>query len=49
MSGSIWEKSFLDAVGEMTELYNLFAVTVLTLEMLPTLYLAMFYLDSTSV
>lgn len=49
MSGSIWEKFFLDAVGEMTESYNLLAVTVLALGMLPTLYLALFYLDSTSV
>lgn len=43
------KKSFLGAVGERTELYNLFAVTVLALEMLPNLYLALFYLDSTSV
>lgn len=49
MGGFIWKKSFLGAVGEMTELYNPFAVTVLVLEMLPTLYLALFYLDSTSV
>lgn len=48
MSKFIWEKSFLSAVGEMVELYNLFAATVLALEMLPTLYLALFYLDSAS-
>lgn len=42
-------RKILGAVGERTELYTLFAVTVLVLEMLPTLYLALFYLDSTSV